>query len=95
MRYFLDQHGAKVFGPQAKPGDGHVEIAREVLKGLGITPANLADHYDQMFRLGYARVVEHPDQVLEVEYLNQLSGSQEQFVNGMRQKGWSVRLIRK
>jgi hypothetical protein len=77
------------------PGEGHVEIAREVLKRLGTTPANLADHYDQMFGLGYARVVEHADQVLEVEYLNQLSASQEQFVNGMRQRGWSVRLIRK
>ncbi len=95
MRYFLDKHGGKVFGPRAKPVEGHVEIAREVLKQLGITPANLADHYDQMFGLEYARVVEHPDQVLEVEYLNQLSGSQEQFVSGMRQRGWSVRLIRK
>ena len=74
---------------------GHVEIAREVLKRLGMTPANLADHYDQMFGLGYARIVEHPDQVLEVEYVSYLSDSQEKFVNGMRQRGWSVRLIRK
>ena len=95
MRYFLDQHGAKVFGRQAKPDEGHAEIAREVLKRLGMTPANLADHYDQMFGLGYARIVEHPDQVLEVEYVSHLRDSQEKFVNGMRQRGWSVRLIRK
>ncbi len=93
MRYFLNKDGLKTFRAQGPPGAGHVEIAQEVLAQAGIKPVNLADHYTQMFQLKYARIVEHPDQVLEVEYRGKLTSAQERFVAEMRNKGWSPRFI--
>ena len=50
-RYFLDLTGAVTRRVQGQPGDGHHDIANEVLPKLGITPKDYADHYDQMFKL--------------------------------------------
>jgi hypothetical protein len=50
----LDKHGAKTFRAQGKPGEGHVDIASEILAQQGINPVDLVDHYDQMFRLKFA-----------------------------------------
>jgi hypothetical protein len=91
VRCFLDKHGAKTFRAQGKPGEGHVDIASEILAQQGINPVDLVDHYDQMFRLKFALIVEHPDQILEVEYRGKLTSAQKRFVDEMRSKGWSPR----
>ena len=83
MRYFLDKNGAKTFRALGKPGEGHLDIANEVLAGRGIKPVDLADYYEQMFKLKYARVVEHPAQVLEVEFRGRLTSDQKRAVNDM------------
>jgi len=49
--------------------------------------------YKQMFRLKFARVVEHADQVLEVEYRGQLTSAQKRSVDEMWNKGWTIRFI--
>jgi len=95
MRYFLDKIGAKTMRMQGHPGGGHVAIAREVLPRHGIAPADDGDCYTQMFALKYARVVEHPDCVLEVEFKGRLTTGQRNFVEGMKNQGWSIRLLRR
>lgn len=57
--YFLDATGQRV---GREPGEhDHADIGRRVLKARGIVPADYADIYAQMHRLGYARVVEYRD----------------------------------
>jgi hypothetical protein len=94
-RYFLDNQGGPVFGSQPNHDAGHVDIAREVLARRGITPAGLADHYVRMYALQYARIVEHPDQVLEIEFRNALTRGQQQFADDMARQGWKPRLIKR
>ncbi len=94
MRYFLDKHGRKTFRIQGKPGEGHVEIAREVLARHEVTPKDEADHYEQMFRLKYVRVVEHDGRTLEIESRGKLTTGQQRHVNEMEREGWKIiRLI--
>jgi hypothetical protein len=86
-RYFIDKNGAKTTRMQGKPGEGHIDIAREVLERAGIAPADSADHYTQMYRLKYMRVVEQDDERVEVEFRGKLSSAQKQFIAEQRQQG--------
>jgi len=89
-RYFLDKHGAKTLRLRGQPGDGHVDIAREVLPQHGVKPVNYADHYEQMFRLKFVRVVEHDDGQVEVEYRGKLTSAQKRFVKELERQGKRV-----
>ena len=79
---------------RGQPGDGHIQIGREVLALNGVLPKDLLDVYIQMFKLKYARVVEHPDRLLEVEFKGRLTPAQERYVEGMRAAGWKVKFVK-
>ena len=93
MRYFLDAHGTRILRAQKNPDAGHVEIAKEVLTRRGIVTNGPADYYAKMYGLKYARVVEHLDQVLEVEFRDNLTAGQQRFVEDMARQGWETRFI--
>ena len=86
-RYFLDPNGAVTRRMQGKPGDGHHDIAKEVLPQLGIAPKDYADHYDQMFKLKYVRIVEHTDGRVEVEHTCKLSTAQKRYIKALEDAG--------
>ena len=90
MRYFLDKIGAKTFRLRGQPGDGHVDIAKEVLPQHGVKPRSYADYYDQMFRLKFVRVVEHEDGKVEIEYRGKLTSAQKRFVKELERQGKRV-----
>lgn len=80
---------------RGEPGGGHIDIAQEVLAQQGIEPVDRLDHYEQMFRLKYARIVEHDRQLLEVEFRSKLTAAQQRFVEDMQSQGWTIRLERR
>jgi hypothetical protein len=95
MRYFLDEHGTRILRARKDPDDRHVEIAREVLAERRIVTNGPADYYAKMYALKYARVVEHLDQVLEVEFRDALTAGQQRFVEDMARQGWETRFIKR
>jgi hypothetical protein len=92
-RYFLDPWGAKTTRILGRSGGGHVEIGKEVLASKGLVPADSADVYVQMFRLKFARVVEHDDGLVEVEHTRRLSTGQRQFLQALEHAGRTLRYI--
>jgi hypothetical protein len=94
-RYFLDRHGAVTRRMQGAPGHGHIDIAKEVLPAQGIVPVNNEDHYRQMFRLRYARVVEYADGTVKVEYGTALTTAQKRFIANLRSQKREVKVSRR
>lgn len=72
---------------QAQPGDGHISIAKEILPTTGIVPKDGADHYDQMFRLKFIRIVEHDDGRVEVEHTSKLTTHQRRYLKALTDAG--------
>jgi hypothetical protein len=89
-RYFLDPDGAVTRRMQGQPGSGHYDIAKELLSQAGITPKDYADYYDQMFKLNYARVVEHDDGRIEVEHPGKLTTAQKRHLKVLAKAGKTV-----
>jgi hypothetical protein len=89
-RYFIDPNGAKTFRAQGRPGEGHVDIGQEVLAANGVIPKDKQDIYDQMFRLGYMRIVEHPGRILEVEFPGRMTSAQKRFIAEMESAKWRI-----
>jgi hypothetical protein len=86
-RYFIDKFGAQTGRVQGPEGQGHIPAAREVLAGEGIPPENDAQTYAQMFRLKYARIVEHDDGRVEVEHRRPLTTHQRRFLQSLADAG--------
>ena len=86
-RYFLNKSGVKTTRMQGLPGEGHIDIGREVLAREGIVPADDHAAYTQMFRLRFVRVVEHDDGRVEVEYGKPLTKHQKRFLNALEDQG--------
>jgi len=89
-RYFLDTSGAKTTRMQGLPGQGHIEIGKNALAEKGIVPKDDADVYKQMFRLKFARVVEHDDGRVEVEHTCKLSTQQRQYLKAFAAAGKTI-----
>jgi hypothetical protein len=86
-RYYLDRAGVKTTRMQGPPGGGHYDIAREVLGQLGVTAKNVENHYRQMFKLQFARVVEHDDGTVEVEHTRPLTAHQKRLLKALEDAG--------
>jgi hypothetical protein len=86
-RYFLDPHGAVTRRMRGQPGEGHHDIAKEVLPRMGIVPKDYEDHYAQMFKLKFARIVEHTDGRVEVEHTCKLSTHQKRYLKTLTSAG--------
>lgn len=89
-RYFLDTSGAKTARMKGLPGQGHVDIGMEVLREKGIAPQSDTDVYAQMFRLKFARVVEHDDGRVEVEHTCKLSTHQKRCLKALADAGKTI-----
>ena len=63
---FIDRNGGRTSRLLGRPGGGHIDIAREVLPQHGVQAEDDADHYEQMFRPHYLRVIEHEDDLVEI-----------------------------
>jgi hypothetical protein len=74
MKYFLDRNGVPTERMAGRPGAGHIEIANaaEELDARG-------DIYQQMFALGYVRVME-TDQAILVDAPRRLTPAQKRFL---------------
>ncbi len=77
MRYFLSPSGVKV---QQSLLEDHADVGRRILKDKGITPKDYTDIYDQMFKLGFCRVVEFPDHVCAENPFMDLNRAQREFL---------------
>jgi hypothetical protein len=77
---------------QGRPGEGHIDIAREVLAQRGITAEDDADFYRQMFRLRFVRVLEHDDNTVEVEHGHgpAMTAAQKLVIEGFRREGRKI-----
>jgi hypothetical protein len=84
-RYFIDRNGARTSRILGRTGAGHIDIAREVLPQHRVQAEDDADHYSQMFRLHFMRVVEHDDGLVEIEYRGKLTSAQRRFLQEMEQ----------
>ena len=89
-RYYLDPNGAEMGRMQGQPGRGHYEIGQERLAENGIVPRDFEDVYRQMFRLRFARIVEHDNNTVEVEHGPDLTAAQERVVEQFRRAGKTV-----
>jgi len=69
-----------------RPGEGHVDIAREVLPQHGIEATNHADLYAQMFNLKFVRVVEQDDGLVEIEFRGRLTPAQKRFIEELKRQ---------
>jgi hypothetical protein len=78
-RYFLDPQGIPTGRMAGKPGASHIEIAKLVLLASGKFSPAAGDLYDQMFKLGYARVAEDDGNVW-VESPRPLTKAQKVFL---------------
>lgn len=76
-RYFLSPDGTKVDQTAA---EDHADVGRRVLADRGIEPRDYADTYDQMFILGYTRVVEYRERICAENPKLPLSGPQMAFL---------------
>lgn len=84
-KYFLDCDGVPTTRMAGKPGTGHVEVAKTVLGKL--EPGS--DVYDQMFALGFVRVLETDAEVF-VDALRPLTKKQQAFLSTKRREGKAV-----
>jgi hypothetical protein len=75
-KYFLSSEGVRTARIAGKPGAGHIEIAQTAEQ---LDPK--ADVYQQMFALGYVRVLESAKQ-LHVDAPKPLTGGQRRFLDG-------------
>lgn len=87
-KYFLDPDGVPIRRMRGAAGEGHVEIAREVLAERW-QPGG--DIYQQMFALGFVRV-EETDNVLEVDAPRPPSAGQRRFIAEKARVGLEVRV---
>jgi len=87
-RYFLAPTGDKV---ALSAMEDHADVGRRVLADIGICPKDYADIYDQMFQLGYTRVVEFPDRICAENLSVPLTHSQLEFLHARRLHGGSTR----
>ncbi len=80
-KYFLDPQGIATGRMAGKPGMSHIEIAKLVLSANGrFAPlASNTDLYDQMFKLGYARVAEDGQNVW-VDAVKPLTRAQKNYL---------------
>ena len=90
QRYFLNKQGIKTTRMQGLPGQGHIEIANAILPRHGVVPGNDQEVYGQMFRLKYARIVEHDDNTIEVEHCGPLTTRQKRYLNTLQQQGRTI-----
>jgi len=72
---------------QGLPGEGHYDIAKDVLEEQGVTAKDIEDHYRQMFKLKFARIVEHDDGTVEVEHTRPLIARQKRFLKALEDAG--------
>lgn len=81
IKYFLDPQGIALGRMAGKPFSSHIPIAEAVLIAHGkfVPLAKNSDIYEQMFKLGYARVVED-DQNVWVDSPNPLTRAQRDFL---------------
>jgi hypothetical protein len=86
-RYFLNKSGVKTTRMQGLPGEGHIDIGKEVLAREGIVPADDHAVYTQMFRLQFVRVFEHDDGRVEVEHTRPLTARQKRFLKALADAG--------
>jgi hypothetical protein len=92
-RYFLDKQGAKTFRVGNASGKRHIDIGAAFLSKKGITPTSDADVYTQMFKLRFARVVEHDGGTVEVEHTRPLTNHQERFLKALSDAGKHIAYI--
>jgi hypothetical protein len=78
IKYFLDKHGVPTKRIAGKPGSGHIEIAMTSVK---LDPHS--DVYQQMFSLGYVRIVEIDNEV-HVDAPRALTVGQKRFLESKR-----------
>lgn len=84
LKYFLDKKGIATKRIAGKPGAGHIAIASTVER---LVPGS--DVYQQMFALGYARVVETDSEVI-VGAPKALTADQKIFLKDKKRTGKSV-----
>jgi len=87
-KYFLDRNGVPTKRMRGLAGQGHIDIAKEILADR-LQPGG--DVYAQMFELGFVRV-EEADQLLEVDAPRKLTRSQERFINEKAREGKTVQV---
>jgi hypothetical protein len=92
-RYFLDKQGAKILRVGNTPGKRHIDIGVAFLSEKGITPTSDADVYTQMFKLRFARVVEHDNGTVEVEHTRPLTNHQKRFLKALMDSGRRIACI--
>ncbi len=86
-RYYIDRNGAVTRRMQGLPCEGHHDIAKEVLAEKGIVPRDYVDHYTQMFKLKFVRIVEHIDGRVEVEHTCKLNAHQNRYLKALEAAG--------
>lgn len=85
LKYFVDRYGQQTMRMAGQPGKGHIEIANATEK---LDPTK--DVYQQMFALGYIRVVEL-DNEIHVDAPRKVNKRQEDFlINRRRETGKDV-----
>jgi len=84
MKYFLDRNGVPTRRMAGRPGAGHIEIANAA---ENLDPEG--DVYQQMFELGYVRILE-TDQAIFVDALRPLTKGQKRFLDAMEFAGKEV-----
>ena len=84
-RYFLNPEGVPTERMAGKPGAGHIEVAKAF---LDVSSAG-TNVYDQMFALGFARVLE-TDDLVSVDAPRRLTKKQKQFLDAKRNEGKQV-----
>ena len=89
VKYFLDRKGVKTRRLAGKPGEGHFEIASDVLTDMGhkLTPED--DLYKQMFAYGFVRVAEVGNDIF-VEAPRPMTKAQKDFCLEKQLEGHSV-----
>lgn len=90
IKYFLDKKGVKTRRIAGRPGQGHFEIASDVLTDMGhkLTPED--DLYKQMFAYGFIRVVETDNDEVHIEAPRPLTSAQKDFCVEKEMEGKTV-----
>lgn len=87
LKYFLNRDGIPTKRIAGKAGGGHIEIAHVAERDL--VPGQ--DVYEQMFRLGYARVVETDSEVM-VDCPKPLTARQKDYLLVKEREGKTITL---
>ncbi len=95
QRYFLDDNVVKTTRMPGRPGDGHIDIAREVLPQRGVAPNNDHDVYVQMFNLKFVRILEKDDGSVDVEHGAALTAAQKRVVKEFKRQQRVINIIRR